>query len=678
MVWQETNSLLYEYDERKDLRPGYGGKSSLSDRAVAEALGDPSLRPEIPAALAADFAARLRQEIPGWAPEDDASLVEWVKERIAVPLDEWETLIAALPPSLGERFQAGTGIETGTGKRLRVLQREGAVIPSVVHTEWSQPWLDAAWTLLGPWMRYQGPLPLSRIGEVFGPEGSFGQEENAGREEGGEDAAAWDELVRDVWILPVKGGFPEGPLLCDRENLDLLLRLVRRKARPQIRERPAALLAPFLALRQGFAGQEGLWDWAAGLPLPARFWEAEVFSARQRDYSPEALDREIQEGRLVWYGVGKERAGLCKPEDLDLAAPGAACAGEGDADRGGIFPLLSRRGKGEGAFLDSPRDFWEIKNAAGLETGPCAEALWEAVWQGRISADSWIPLRRGLENGFSLPASPAPSREDPPSAALPPGAAMNPFSSRSYPRLPRALRDKWRAGPPVPGRWYSLEPEEGFPANTGEEEDPLYREELDRGRVRLLLRRWGILCRPLLEREDPVFSWGRLLPTMRRMELAGELVAGRFFAGINSLQFASPGIAGELEEAENCRTLFWMNAADPASLAGLELESPPESAGTPGPRLPARSRNNRLYYRGADLLALSVKNGKELEIFIPPQDPAAGELVTLIKTPHTGKAQGEKKLVIEKINKAGAGRSAWADLFTAAGFVRDRGKLFLW
>jgi ATP-dependent Lhr-like helicase len=165
---------------------------------------------------------------------------------------------------------------------------------------------------------------------------------------------------------------------------------------------------------------------------------------------------------------------------------------------------------------------------------------------------------------------------------------------------------------------------------------------------------------------------------MRRMELAGELAAGRFFAGINSLQFASPAIAGELEEAENYRALFWMNAADPASLAGLEPGNPPGSAGTPEPRLPARSRNNRLYYRGAELLALSVKNGKELEIFIPPEDPAAGELTELIKAPHARKVQGEKKLVIETINNTGAGRSAWAELFSTAGFVRDRGKLFLW
>jgi ATP-dependent Lhr-like helicase len=151
------------------------------------------------------------------------------------------------------------------------------------------------------------------------------------------------------------------------------------------------------------------------------------------------------------------------------------------------------------------------------------------------------------------------------------------------------------------------------------------------------------------------------------MELAGELTAGRFLAGINSLQFASPAIAGELEEAEDCRALFWMNAADPASPAGLE----------PG-KTPARSRGSRLYYRGADLVAVSAKNGKELAVFIPPEDPEAGELAALIKVPHTRKVQGEKKLVIEKINDTGAGQSAWAEVFTAAGFVKDRGKLFLW
>jgi ATP-dependent Lhr-like helicase len=679
LVWQETNTLLYEYDDRKDLRPRRGGPAgngvvareggSLSDRAIAEALGNASLRPEIPAGAAADFSARLRRELPGWAPEDEASLVQWVKERIAIPLDEWETLKAVLPPSLGESLSgpSSAGASLCAGK-LQILKREGA-IPSVVHREWKRDWLDAAWTLLGPWMRCQGPLPLSRIAEVFG---RGGEDEEAGTD---------DELVRDVWIVPAGNGEAEGPLLCDRDNLDLLLRLIRRNARPQIRERPLSLLVPFLALRQGFCRHHadpgnGAFpgDWASALPLPVRLWETELFSARQEDYSPEILDREIREGRIVWYGAGKERAGLCRVEDLDLADPGGSRGGNEQRAKAGdkVSSLLSPTEGGEGGFFDSPRDFWEIKNATGLAAGSCVKALWEAVWQGRISADSWEPLRRGVENDFSVPENSTATAASSPDSSR--GAL--PFSPRAYPRLPRALRDKWRAGPPVLGRWFSLEPADQFPPGT---EDPVYQEELDRERVRLLLHRWGVLCRPLLERESPCFSWARLLPAMRRMELAGELVVGRFFSGINSLQFASPAIATELEEAEHCRAApFWMNAADPASPSGLDLGTTGQGAEALDPRLPARSRNNRLYYRGAELIAVSTRNGKELCIFILPEDPGAGKLAALIKAPRTRKVQAEKKIVVERINGNAAALSAWADIFTGAGFVKDRGKLFLW
>ncbi|MDR1420284.1 MAG: hypothetical protein LBI86_07915 [Treponema sp.] len=64
-------------------------------------------------------------------------------------------------------------------------------------------------------------------------------------------------------------------------------------------------------------------------------------------------------------------------------------------------------------------------------------------------------------------------------------------------------------------------------------------------------------------------SWQALLPAIRRMELARELAAGRFFGGINSLQFAPLSVERELEQAERSSQTYWMNAADPASIAGL-------------------------------------------------------------------------------------------------------------
>jgi ATP-dependent Lhr-like helicase len=155
------------------------------------------------------------------------------------------------------------------------------------------------------------------------------------------------------------------------------------------------------------------------------------------------------------------------------------------------------------------------------------------------------------------------------------------------------------------------------------------------------------------------------------MELSGELTAGRFFSGINSLQFASPSIAAELEQAENFNGIYYMNAQDPASPAGLGLEGFEYL-------LCARSAGNRLYFRGKQLVALSVKNGKELQIFIGASDPAITELVTLLKIPRTRNAQPESKIVVETINGTAAAKSEYAPVFRNEKFISDRGRLMLW
>jgi ATP-dependent Lhr-like helicase len=155
------------------------------------------------------------------------------------------------------------------------------------------------------------------------------------------------------------------------------------------------------------------------------------------------------------------------------------------------------------------------------------------------------------------------------------------------------------------------------------------------------------------------------------MELSGELTAGRFFAGVNSLQFASPSIAAELEQAESFGGLYWMNAADPASPAGTEIEGLEYA-------LCARSANNRLYFRGAGLVSISAKNGREMQIFIKADDPDMTRLICLLKIPRTRAVLPEKKITVEKINGQGAAGGDYASVFREQGFVSDRGKLIFW
>ncbi|WP_148257797.1 Lhr family helicase [Leadbettera azotonutricia] len=308
-------------------------------------------------------------------------------------------------------------------------------------------------------------------------------------------------------------------------------------------------------------------------------------------------------------------------------------------------------------FFNIPRSFWEIKNASGLNMEACAEALWKSVWKGCLSSDSWEPLRRALAQGFAS----AQTGEEAPALETYP---------RGMRRIPRALRERWRSGPPVLGSWFSLAEDEG---PSPEEFDPLEEDELNKDRVRILLGRWGVLSRPLLEREAPCFSWSRLLPSIRRMELAGELTAGRFFAGINSLQFASPAIGQELEKAETLKDIYWMNAADPASPAGLAV-----SGIEAGGNLPSRIASSRLCYRGSELLAVSNRGGKDIKICIPPDDPSLPEVLEFARISRTRAISPETKIIIEKINGKNAASGDYGALLKEMGFVSDRGRLILW
>ncbi|MDR1306347.1 MAG: DEAD/DEAH box helicase [Treponema sp.] len=684
LVWKETGNFMYEYDERKDLlgsaagsrtgRYPAGAPESLAGRAIARALADPSRMPVIRAELAASFGARLRREIPGWAPEEARELARWVLDRTAIPADEWEVLRSALPKELKEQLEADPSLEGRLGEDTL----EGASLSVIVHSETAAALTgteDSALSRLGEWLRYEGPVSAGRVARIFG----------CG------EAAAEDALDALVEAGEAAGGITvEGnpaTLYCDAENCGLLLRLARKHARPILAERPSPLLVPFTALRQGLLCRDNpeqstaaALETLAAYPLPVKLWETEILPARTPagTYSGKQLDALLAAGSLLWFGAGKEKAAFCTPEELELAEPGET--GGEDASREASTVLAG--------FCAGYKNFREIRDhlaERGLippgKNAPGADLLWDAAWRGELSSDSWEALRRGISRGFALRKE-AWGPGDPAGRDIP--GILPRYAPNRERRIPRALRDRWRegasliAGGPVPGRWYALAGETD-PAETMP--DSLLEEDLNRDRVRLLLRRWGILCRPLLETEG-CFSWSRLLPAMRRMELAGELVTGRFFAGIHSLQFASPSIAQELEAMEEAVSasgagdaaavpVYWMNAADPASPAGWNIEGLDS-------RLPPRTSASRLCFRGSALAAVSSRSGRELELFIPPGDPGIGEVLSFLTLPRTRACHRVQKIVLETVNGSSAAKSPYAAALEAAGFIPDRDKLILW
>ncbi|MDR3276044.1 MAG: DEAD/DEAH box helicase [Treponema sp.] len=648
LVWITTGALLYEYDERPDLRERPGGTElsneswnvsrdeTLGDRVIREALNNGARRPVLPAGLVADFSARLRRELPDWAPQDELSLAEWVKERIAIPRPEWETLSRALP----EPFRQVLAADPHLGGRLYWVGE------NLVHRDRREVWAVDSLACLGPWLRCQGPVPVETLATVFG----------AGPAEisaAAEALASAGELVLGVSVADAGSN-----LVCDRKNLEILLRLSRKGHPKRISEKPAALLLPFLALRQGIAihrpgetlrapaGDSFAFPPAlAGYALPAEIWERDILAVRFPGYRLELLDRELEAGKLLWYGAGREKIAFAAPDDLALILD------PGGPPFEGALP---------GDFLDTGRDFWDIKERLGGDSPSTAARLWEEVWKGRLSAESFEPLRRALTEGF-IPrdlARFAGERRTVPVPGHPAG--------RLLPRaVPRALRNRWRGGPPVAGKWFALGGGLDGEDWAGEP-DLLDEESLNRERVLFLLRRWGLLTRPLLEREAPALSWSALLPAIRRLELAGELMAGRFFGGVNSLQFAPPDIAEALEQAGDERGIYWMNAADPASPAGLDID------GMDG-RLPVRIASARFCCRGSTLAAVSCRNGRELRVLVPPGDADLPLILGFLRPP-----EGGRKLVVETINGISAARSEYTGALRTLGFFPDRNSLVYW
>jgi ATP-dependent Lhr-like helicase len=118
--------------------------------------------------------------------------------------------------------------------------------------------------------------------------------------------------------------------------------------------------------------------------------------------------------------------------------------------------------------------------------------------------------------------------------------------------------------------------------------------------ARALLRRYGVICWRLLERESDVLPpWRELLRCYHRLEARGEIRGGRFIAGLAGEQFALPEAVGLLRQVRRRAPdggLVVVSASDPLNLIGSLL---------PGAKVPAAG-DNRLLYRDGVPVAVRV------------------------------------------------------------------------
>ncbi len=649
LLWRETNRLMYEDDAPE------GRGAAVSGDLLHELVFAGQLRPQLPASLLADFEARLQRTRSGYAPQSPEEVVAWVEERLALPLGEWEALLAArrrdrapaeddtpaLLAAAAERLVVarppGSAGFLASAQRLpRILAGLGLPLASVELGRPGDPGTPipaplaaaiAGWTaapaaapdgdpleeLIAEWARYYGPFEPQRLQGLFGV---------------GEEAlqAALAALVDSERLVidRFRREEPERLEACDAENLERLLRALRAASRPAFRALPLADLPLLLAHQQGLAargeGMEGLRRSLEGLfgyPAPARLWESDLLPARLEPYYPVWLDTLLQESELLWLGCGEERLTFLFRSDLELLGDGEAAEPGGDGAERPLARLLEP---------ERPAAFEELLRASGLSSAALTDLLWQAAWRGEVTAGGFQAVRQGILSRF------APG--EPPAARAPVG------------RAGRRAFDRWRAGRPLGASWMRL-PE------PGRELDALEREEQAKERARLLLARYGVVFRELASRELPPLQWGAVFRALRLMELSGEVVTGQFFAGVPGPQFATPSAFRLLRDGLTRDAVWWVNALDPAAPSGVALE---DWRGA----LPARLPSTHLVFHGARPVVVSRRHGAALEIAAAPDDAHAADYLGFLKVLLTRSFDPLHAVEIETIDGAPAARSPWA------------------
>lgn len=660
--WRQINQYMYREDGAVSEKT-----SSLSDAWLREVVFSPGLRPAAAASVIAEFEKKRQLLQPGYAPSGEREILDWVRERLLIPLPEWEELVGAVTAQ--NPGQAAAWIEAAA-PRLIWLHPPAATAPLVAvreRWEWIHQSLfreiepfhvarcntagepgtpcrlaaapppdpehearESAMTALGQWLSYYGPMTLETIQRTLG----LGKD--AGVHAG--DLVDARRLVRGRLVRDDGAVY-----VCDAENFELLLRLGRRHRRPAFALLPAQQLAPFLARIQGLTRPERTIDGVfkaveqlLALPVPAALWETDILPARITGYDPSWMDTAMLHGDLRWVGFEGRRIAFCFESELDLLS---ARTGEGSGNGPSIAGPPKTAGTGTPEAAREPLhllkagagryDFMSLLRLTGARSEVLSSLLWDAVWNGSVTNDTFTALRQGIDARFKPASAPSSSRKSPP-------------RRRGFARAPGF--GAWKGALPYAGHWFWVSVPESAP-------DDLDRMEVDKERARLVLQRYGILFRELLDRESPPFRWSRLYPVLRLMELSGEIHAGFFFDGIPGIQFATRTAIQTLRAAATDR-IFWLNAMDPASLCGVPI--PALRTG-----LPARAPGTHLVYIGPRVAMVARRNGRTLTIQLSPDDPRMTECLHFLELRLNRRIQPVAAVRVESINGRNAADSPY-------------------
>ncbi len=656
LTWNQINKYMYLEDQPAS------DKSALRSNLLADVVFSPGLRPTVPLKITQEFEKKRQRLSSGYSPQVPRDLVDWVMERILIPWSEWELLTTAMENDAGESTDH---IIDPVREKLVKLHFPDAqeplvtaleLYPKIIQSLYSGTTTYSAETLagskvsassskktdnsetdrqdelsvvfLGEWLRFYGPKPAEFIYSTLGL-----KEELV--------ALILEDLIESQALingqLITDGGKSD---VCDSQNFEILLRLNRADAIPEFSALDIDQLALFLAHYQGLTKPsdniDGLFrslEQLLCLTYPVELWESEILPARLPSYDTSWLDTIMQEGDLRWIGVEKKHTAFCFEPDLDLLQNEEPSTefeekGSNETVRQSDSNLLERLFQKSSARYD----FATMLQTTKIRPQELSDSLWEGVWQGILTNDTFAALRKGIENKFTV--------------SSPVEHTMGTQQRRRRRASGRSGFAKWKGSLPYVGNWFKL-PELEPP------DDLLASEELKKDRVRQLLDRYGIVFRELLHKELPAFKWSAIFRSLRLMELSGEVLAGYFFKDILGPQFISHQAFRTLQTQLPEQAIFWINAVDPASLCGLQVDV---LKGT----LPKRMAGTHIVYHGHTPVLISERNGKTLTINVQPENPHLQEYFCSLHHLLFRRFQPLKQITIDTINGENAARSVYS------------------
>ena len=386
-------------------------------------------------------------------------------------------------------------------------------------------------------------------------------------------------ILRGVFEGPASPGSDEDVEWCERRLLQRIHKKTLAGLRRQIEPVTPAIYMQWLlrwqkvAPQRQFAGEKGVLEalrLLEGFEAPAIEWERTLLPQRVAGYDPRWLDSLCLQGVVGWgrisphpafssqNGEGPRRVVPTSVAPVTFFVREEAqwmdrCLAGRQIEDSVLAACLSELAcrvraclTGHGAMFAG-----DMVRGLGVPAELVNRALWELVAAGLVTADGFDSLRVLI---------------DPRRRAAFQGAMMTV-------RRPRTTAGRW-------GLLNSL-------GGIAEDSAPDKKAQVERQEVEIesacamLLRRYGVVFRDVLERESAIPRWRELLGMFRRLEARGNVRGGRFVNGFGGEQFALPEAVESLREMrkhDGADGPVTVAAADPLNLVGIIV---------PGERTPA-------------------------------------------------------------------------------------------